>query len=149
MATETTVDIEIDITPEMLAAGLQVLVDSGLLDQGAGRELPTGADEALVSDIYKAMARDRSTDAAVQVTLPGVIDPGAELVVKNESDQPIRVVTDPHETLKLKVRDRPSYFPAQNSEVFCRRQNLRKTGKLQGRTILALTPTPRRLSRLS
>ena len=57
MATETTVDIEIDITPEMLAAGLQVLVDSGLLDQGAGRELPTGADEALVSDIYKAMAR--------------------------------------------------------------------------------------------
>jgi hypothetical protein len=108
MATKTKVDIEIDITPEMLAAGLQVLVDSGVLDQGAGRELPTGASEALVSDIYKAMARVRSTGATIQVTLPGVIDPGAELVVKNESDQPIRVVTDPHETLKLKVRDRPS-----------------------------------------
>jgi hypothetical protein len=113
MATGTKVDIEIDITHEMLAAGLQVLVDSGVLDEGAGRELPTGADEALVSDIYKAMARARSTDATIQVTLPGVIGPGAELVVKNESDQPIRVVTDPHETLKLKVRDR---LPPRNAE---------------------------------
>jgi hypothetical protein len=76
-----------------------VLVDSGVLDRGAGRELPTGADEVLVADIYKAMARARSRDAAVHVTLPGVIEPGAELVVKNESDQPIRVVADPHETL--------------------------------------------------
>jgi hypothetical protein len=33
MATKTKVDI--DITPDMLAAGLQVLVDSGVLDQGA------------------------------------------------------------------------------------------------------------------
>ncbi len=50
---------EIIITPDMLAAGLQVLVDSGLLDNGRGRELPTGADEELVADIYKAMARAR------------------------------------------------------------------------------------------
>jgi hypothetical protein len=34
MATETEVDIE--VTPDMLAAGLQVLVDSGVLDQAAG-----------------------------------------------------------------------------------------------------------------
>jgi hypothetical protein len=105
MATKTKIDIE--VTPGMLAAGLQVLVDSGVLDQGAGRELPTGADEALVADIYKAMVRARSRDAAVHVTVPGVIEPGAELVVKNESDQPIRVVADPHETLTIKTRDRP------------------------------------------
>ncbi len=91
----------------MPAAGLQVLVDSGVLDRGAGRELPTGADEVLVADMYKAMVRARSGDAAVQVTLPGLIEPGAELVVKNESDQPIRVVADPHERLTLKTRDRP------------------------------------------
>jgi hypothetical protein len=99
--------VDIDITPDMLAAGLQVLVDSGVLDQGAGRELPTGADEALVADIYKAMVRARSRAAAVHVTVPGVIEPGAELVVKNESDQPIRVVADPHERLKLKTRELP------------------------------------------
>ena len=98
MAAKTKVEIDIDITPDMLASGLQVLVDSG-------RELPTGADEVLVADMYKAMVRARSGDAAVQVTLPGVIEPGAELVVKNESDQPIRVVADPRE--RLKVRDRP------------------------------------------
>jgi len=107
MAAKTKVEIDIDITPDMLAAGLQVLVDSGVLDQGAGRELPTGADEALVADIYKAMVRARSRDAAVHVTVPGVIEPGAELVVKNESDQPIRVVALPHETLALKTRERP------------------------------------------
>jgi hypothetical protein len=106
MATKTKADIDIDITPDMLAAGLQMLVDSGVLDQGAGRALPTGADEGLVADIYKAMIRARSREAALQVTLPGVIEPGAELVVKNESDQPIRVVTDPHETLTLKTRER-------------------------------------------
>ena len=89
----------------MPAAGLQVLVDSGVLDRGAGRELPTGADEVLVADMYKAMVRARSGDAAVQVTLPDLIEPGAELVVKNESDQPIRVVADPRE--RLKVRERP------------------------------------------
>jgi hypothetical protein len=91
----------------MLAAGLQVLVDSGVLDQAAGTELPTGADEVLVTDIYKAIARARHSDAAVQVALPSVIEPGAELVVKNESDQPIRVVADPYETLTLKTRERP------------------------------------------
>ena len=46
------------------------------------------------------MARARHSDAAVQVTVPGVIEAGAELVVKNESDQPVRVVTDAHERLK-------------------------------------------------
>jgi hypothetical protein len=105
MATKTKIDI--DITPDMLAAGLQVLVDSGVFDQGAGRELPTGADEALVADIFKAMVRARSRDASVHVTVPGVIEPGAELVVKNESDHTIRIVADPHERLKLKTRDRP------------------------------------------
>ena len=39
--------------------------------------------------------------------MPGVLEPGAEFVVKNESDQPIRVVADPHETLALKTRERP------------------------------------------
>src|SRR5258706_5713107 len=47
-ATKTKADIDIDITSDMLAAGLQVLIDSGVLDQGAGVELPTGADETLV-----------------------------------------------------------------------------------------------------
>jgi hypothetical protein len=91
--------IDIEVTPEMLPAGLQVLVDSSVLDQAAGTELPTGARRSAVTDIYKAMARARHSDAAVQVTVPSVIEPGAELVVKNESDQPIRVVADPHETL--------------------------------------------------
>ena len=100
MAAKTKVEIDIDITPDMLAAGLQVLVDSG-------REPPTGADEVLATDIYKAMVRARSRDATVHVTVPGVIEPGAELVVKNESGQPIRVVADPHETLALKTRERP------------------------------------------
>jgi hypothetical protein len=105
MATKTKVDIDVDITPDMLAAGLQVLVDSGVVDRGAGRELPTGADEVLVADIYNAMVRARSHAEAVHVTVPGVIEPGAELVVANESNQPICVVADPRE--RLKVRDRP------------------------------------------
>ncbi len=104
MAAKTKVEIDTDITPDMLAAGLQVLVDSGVLYQGAGRELPTEADEALVADIYRAMTRARYGNATVQVTVPGVIEPGAELVVKNESDQPIRVVADPHERLKVRGR---------------------------------------------
>jgi hypothetical protein len=108
MATKTKVDIDIDITPDMLAAGIHVLVGSGVLDRGAGKELPTGADEVLVADIYKAMTRARSREAAVQVRVPGVIEPGAELVVKNESDQPIRVIADPRETLKLKTRGVPA-----------------------------------------
>ena len=84
----------------MLAAGLQVLVDSG-------REPPTGADEVLVTDIYKAMVRARSRAAAVHVTVPGVIEPAPSLSFKNESDQPIRVVADPYEALTLKTRERP------------------------------------------
>src|SRR5260370_41924640 len=54
------------------------------------------------------MVRARSHAAAVHVTVPGVIEPGAELVVKNESDQPIRAIADPHETLTLKTRERPT-----------------------------------------
>src|SRR5215470_17570147 len=105
MTTKTKVDIEIDITPDMLKAGLQVLVDSGVLDRCAGGELPTGGNGVLVADMYKTMVRASSHAEAVHVTVPGVIEPGAELVVKNESDQPIRVVADPRE--RLKVRDRP------------------------------------------
>ena len=40
MAAKTKVEIDIDITPDMLAAGLQVLVDSGVLNRSGGRELP-------------------------------------------------------------------------------------------------------------
>jgi hypothetical protein len=105
MATQAKIDIE--VTAGMLVAGLQVLVDSGVLDRGACAELPMGADEVLVTDIYKAMTRAHSRKAAVQVTVPGVIEPGAELLVKNESDQPVRVIADPHETLKLKTRGLP------------------------------------------
>lgn len=101
MATKTKVDIDIDITPDMLSAGLEILGESGAI------EYPTGADEVLVAGIYKAMARARRSAVAAEVTVPGVVEPGAELVVKNESDQPIRLVADPHETLKLKGRDRP------------------------------------------
>jgi hypothetical protein len=108
MAAKTKANIDVDITRDMLEAGVQVLVDSRVLESGTGRELPTGADEALVADIYKAMVRARSRAAAVHVTVPSVIEPGAELVVKNESDQPIRVIADPHETLTLKTRERPT-----------------------------------------
>jgi hypothetical protein len=71
MATKTKADIDIDITPEMLAAGLGVLRESSAIEH------PTGADEALVAGIYKAMARARHNAAAVEVTVPGVIEPGA------------------------------------------------------------------------
>jgi hypothetical protein len=101
MATETKIGIDIDITPDMLAAGLKVLHESGAIEH------PMDTDEVLVAGIYKAMVRARSRDVAVHVTVPGVIEPGAELVVKNESDHPIRVVADPHERLKLKTRERP------------------------------------------
>ena len=102
MAAKTKVEIDIDITPDMLAAGLQR--SSTLACSTVAPELPTGADEVLVADMYKAMVRARSGDAAVQVTVPGVIETGAELVVKNESDQPIRVIADPHERLKVRER---------------------------------------------
>jgi hypothetical protein len=101
MTTKTKADIELDVTPDMLAAGLKVLRESGAIEH------PMDAHEVLVANIYKAMARARSREAAVQVTVPGVIEPGAELVVKNESDHPIRVVADPHERLKLKTSERP------------------------------------------
>ena len=80
--------VDIDITLDMLAAGLQVLVDSGVLDQGAGRALPTGADEVLVADIYKAMVRARSDDAAVHVTVPGVIEPALSLSSRTRAISP-------------------------------------------------------------
>jgi hypothetical protein len=78
MATETKLDI--DITPDMVAAGLKVLHESGAIEH------PMDADEVIVAGIYKAMARAWHSTAAVEVTVPGVIEPGAELVVKNESD---------------------------------------------------------------
>ncbi|SRR5712692_4526223 len=99
MAIETNVDIE--VTPEMLAAGLKALRELGVIKR------PTVAHEVLVAGIYKAMARSRHSEAAVEVTVPGVLEPGTELVVKNETDHPIRVVADPHERLKLKTRARP------------------------------------------
>ena len=40
----------------------------------------------------------------------------------------------------------PSYFPAQNSQGFCRRQNLRKAGNLQGRTNFWVDANPFGLS---
>ncbi len=43
-------------------------------------------------------------EGAVDVTVPGVLEPGTELVIKNEGDRPMRVVADPHEILKLKTR---------------------------------------------
>jgi hypothetical protein len=70
------------VTPEMLAAGLKALRELGLIER------PTAAHEVLVAGIYKAMACIRHSEAAVEVTVPGVLEPGAELVVKNESDQP-------------------------------------------------------------
>ena len=81
MAAKTKVEIDIDITPDMLAAGLQVLVDSG-------REPPTGADEVLVTDIYKAMVRARSRDATVHVTVPGVIEPALSLSSRTRAASP-------------------------------------------------------------
>jgi hypothetical protein len=86
IAAETTVDV--NVTPNMFAAGLTVLRESGAIEH------PTSADKVFVAGIFKAMARARHSAVAVEVTLSGVLEPGAELVVKNESDQPIRVVAD-------------------------------------------------------
>jgi len=63
----------------------------------------------LVAAIYQAMARAWHSTAAVEVTVPGVIEPGSELVVKNESDQPIRVVRRPARNVK---RSRPASGPS-------------------------------------
>src|SRR5262249_20267255 len=65
----------------MLAAGLEALRESGPIKR------PTAAHEVLVAGIYEAKARIRHSEAAVEVTVPGVLEPDAELVVKNESDQ--------------------------------------------------------------
>src|SRR5712671_4573055 len=55
MAIETNVDIE--VTPEMLAAGLKLLRELGVIKR------PTVAHEVLVAGIYKAMARSRHSEA--------------------------------------------------------------------------------------
>jgi hypothetical protein len=47
MATKTKVDIDIDITPDVLAAGLQVLVDSGVLTVPRAESYPRGARRAI------------------------------------------------------------------------------------------------------
>jgi hypothetical protein len=65
----------IEVTPDMIAAGFKMLVDSGVLDHGTGREPLTGAllpdgshcsDEHLVADIYRAMIRARPGEAEPQ-----------------------------------------------------------------------------------
>jgi hypothetical protein len=71
MATET--KTEIVITPGMTAAGLKVLRQSGAIEHS------TGAIEVLVADIYKAMALAGYGNVAVEVTVPGVLEPGAEM----------------------------------------------------------------------
>jgi hypothetical protein len=52
---------EIEVTPEMIEAGVRVLNASGAIEH------PIGVDEALVADIYRAMeAAKRSDPAAVR-----------------------------------------------------------------------------------
>jgi hypothetical protein len=71
----------IEVTPDMIAAGFKMLVDSGVLDldYDTGREPTTAAllpygwrprwsgNEQLVVDIYRAMVRARSGKVAVEV----------------------------------------------------------------------------------
>ncbi len=52
---------DIDITPEMIKAGVNVLHIAGVI------EYRGGADEALVADIYRAMVRVRSGKIAADV----------------------------------------------------------------------------------
>jgi len=74
---------DIEVTPDMIAAGFKMLVDSGLLDldQDSGEEPTTGAllpyagrprcsgNEQLVAGIYRAMVRAaRSNHGVVEVT---------------------------------------------------------------------------------
>jgi hypothetical protein len=49
-----------EATPDMIAAGIHVLNASGAIEH------PLDANEVLVADIYRAMVRARSRDAAVQ-----------------------------------------------------------------------------------
>jgi hypothetical protein len=75
------------------------------LNQGRHRHharYARGRPQVLVDSGVLAIARARSHAAAVHVTVPGVIEPGAERTVKNESDQPIHVVAACE---RLKVRD--------------------------------------------
>jgi hypothetical protein len=72
----------IEVTPDMIAAGFKMLVESGLLDldDDTDRVPTTGAllpyaghprrsgNEQLVADIYRAMVRARSVDVAVEAT---------------------------------------------------------------------------------
>jgi hypothetical protein len=66
---------DIEVTPEMIATGFGVLVDSGVLDHDSDRGPPTGAllpgssrhpDEHLVADIYRAMIGARPSEAEPQ-----------------------------------------------------------------------------------
>jgi hypothetical protein len=49
---------EIEVTPEMIEAGTRVLSASGAV------AYPTGADERLVADIYRAMVAVKRCDPA-------------------------------------------------------------------------------------
>jgi hypothetical protein len=54
---------DIDITPEIIKAGIAALHIAGVIEQ-------VGADEALVADIYCAMVRVKTGDVAADVTSP-------------------------------------------------------------------------------
>ena len=72
----------IEVTPDMIAAGFKMLVDSGVLDleydtstePTTGALLPYGwrprwaGSEQVVADIYRAMVRARSGHVAIEVT---------------------------------------------------------------------------------
>ena len=80
----------IEVTPDMIAAGFKMLIDSCVLnldhdfdeEPTSGRQPSTGAllpygwrprsagNEQVVVDIYRAMVRARSDQAAVEVTSP-------------------------------------------------------------------------------
>jgi hypothetical protein len=66
---------DIKVTPDMIASGFKVLVDSGVLNPDTDRGPFTGAllpgssrypDERLVVDIYRAMIRARPSEAEPQ-----------------------------------------------------------------------------------
>lgn len=63
----------IEVTPDMIAAGCKMLIDSGVVDLDRDSEVPTtgallpyaghphwSGNERLVADIYRAMERARS-----------------------------------------------------------------------------------------
>jgi hypothetical protein len=60
---------DVEVAPDTIAANFKVMVDSSVLDQGTGREPPTGAllpdgsrcsDEPLVADIHRALMSTRA-----------------------------------------------------------------------------------------